>query len=304
MTKRALILGPSGKIGRHAARAFAAQGWQVRSYRRGTDMKVAARGVDVIVNGLNPPNYHNWATLIPQITRDVIAAAKASGATVILPGNVYNFGAEPGSWSEATPQRPVSRKGRIRVEMEAAYRASGVQTIVLRAGNFIDPEHNGDVMSLALMRTIGKGKLTAMGRTDAMQAYAYLPDWARAAALLADRRESLERFADIPFPGHAFTLEELRVTLEAALGRKVGVTAFPWWLFTVLSPVWELAREMREMRYLWNTPRALDGAKLRRSLPDFQPTDMQTVMLAGLPPKFHPDKAVRTGQLPVLPQEG
>ncbi len=304
MTRTVLILGPSGKIGRHAARAFAAQGWQVRSYRRGTDMKEAARGVDVIVNGLNPPNYHNWATLIPQITRDVIAAAKASGATVILPGNVYNFGAEPGSWTEATPQRPVSRKGRIRVEMEAAYRASGVQTIVLRAGNFIDPEHNGDVMSVALMRSIGKGKLTAMGRADAMQAYAYLPDWARAAALLADRRQSLERFEDIPFPGHSFTLEDLRGTLQAALGHKVGMTTFPWWLFTVLSPVWELAREMREMRYLWNTPHALDGTKLRRILPEFEGTDMRTVMLAGLPLNIHPNKAVRAGQLPVLAQQG
>ena len=44
-------------------------------------------GADVIDNGLNPPNYHNWAKLIPQITADVIAAAKASGATVLLPGN-------------------------------------------------------------------------------------------------------------------------------------------------------------------------------------------------------------------------
>lgn len=304
MARTVLILGPSGKIGRHAAREFAAQGWQVRSYRRGTDMKEAARGVDVIVNGLNPPNYHNWAILIPQITREVIAAAKASGATVILPGNVYNFGAEPGPWSESTPQRPAARKVQIRVEMEAAYRASGVQTIVLRAGNFIDPEHNGDVMGLLLMRAIGSGKLTAAGRADAMQTYAYLPDWARAAVLLADRRDSLGRFEDIPFSGHSFTLEELRQTLQAALGRKIGITGFPWWLFALTSPCWELAREMREMRYLWNTSHTLDGAKLRRILPDFEATDMRTVMLAGLPDKIHPDKSMRARQLSVLPQQG
>src|SRR5690554_4114169 len=130
MTGTVLVLGANGKIGHHAALAFQAAGWQVRRYARGSDMTAAAMGADVIVNGLNPPNYHNWARLIPQITAQVIAAARASGATVILPGNVYNFGAIGGVWSEDTPHRPVSRKGHIREEMEAAYRASGVQVIV------------------------------------------------------------------------------------------------------------------------------------------------------------------------------
>lgn len=61
MTGTVLILGGRGKIGRHSAKAFAAGGWTVRHYRRGTDMTQAAKGADVIVNGLNPPHYHNWA---------------------------------------------------------------------------------------------------------------------------------------------------------------------------------------------------------------------------------------------------
>ena len=42
------------------------------------------------------PSYHDWERTIPEITAQVIAAAKASGATVILPGNIYNFGDQPG----------------------------------------------------------------------------------------------------------------------------------------------------------------------------------------------------------------
>lgn len=59
MTGTVLVLGASGSFGSHAAREFAAAGWQVRRYQRGTDMVAAAQGADVIVNGLNPPNYHN-----------------------------------------------------------------------------------------------------------------------------------------------------------------------------------------------------------------------------------------------------
>lgn len=294
MSKTVLILGASGKIGQNAAHAFANAGWNVRNYdRKSNDMTAAARGVELIVNGLNPPNYHNWAKTVPEITKQVIAAAKASGATVIIPGNVYNFGNTPGVWSETTPQRPNSVKGRLRVDMEKAYRASGVQTIVLRAGNFIDPDRDDDMMDLLYFRAIKKGKLTAAGRPDALQAMCFLPDWAKAAVLLAEKRSELASFEDIPFPGHSFTVLELQDALQDQLGRSIKITNFPWRMFAMLAPFWELAREMNEMRYLWNTPHQLSGEKFSRLLPDFVPTDMRRVMLASLPDDMQPNKTAR-----------
>ena len=295
MTGTVLILGPSGKIGTHASEAFWNAGWTVRRYERGTDMVAAAQGCDVIVNGLNPPNYHNWSETIPAITRQVIAAAKASGATVIIPGNVYNFGDTPGIWDEDTLQKPVAHKGHIRVQMEQSYRDAGVQTIVLRAGNFIDPNRDGDVFSMVMLRNMAKGKLTRMGGMEARQAYTYLPDWARAAEALACQRRELAKFEDVPFPGHAFTTTELKARLEDMLGRELRVSAFPWWIMTVLSPVWELARELREMRYLFETSHALGHAKFDRLLPGFVHSDPDVVIRAGLAPDVHPNQPMRTG---------
>ena len=294
MSNTVLILGASGKIGQNATHAFTKAGWNVRRYdRKSNDMITAARGVDLIVNGLNPPNYNNWAKTVPEMTKQVIAAAKASGATVIIPGNVYNFGNTPGVWSETTAQRPNTIKGQVRVDMEQAYRASGVQTIVLRAGNFIDPDRDDDMMGLLYFRAIKKGKLTAAGRSDALQAMCYLPDWAKAAVQLAEKRAELARFEDIPFPGHSFSVLELHDVLQDHLGHGIKIIGFPWWLFMILGPFWELAREMNEMRYLWNTSHQLSGEKFNRLLPDFVQTDMRSVMLASLPDDMHPNKTVR-----------
>src|SRR5687767_8608023 len=92
MTKTVLILGASGKIGRQSAAAFARAGWCVRKHDRlRGNLNEDAQGAAVIVNGWNPPRYHDWENTTPAITRKVIAAAEASGATVIVPGNVYNF---------------------------------------------------------------------------------------------------------------------------------------------------------------------------------------------------------------------
>lgn len=284
MTQTVLILGASGKIGQYAARAFEKNGWNVRRFNRKTDdMTEAARGCDVIVNGMNPPGYHDWAGIIPQITRQVISAAKASGATVIVPGNVYIYGDTPGEWSERTAPAPCSRKGRIRLEMERAYADSGVQTIVLRAGNFIDPDRGGDVMSLMVLTRLKRGRVVSPGDAEAIQPWCYLPDWARAAVALAEKRAVLATFEDIPFPGHAFTIEELRRGLEVELGRDLRLASFPWWLFRLTAPVWELAREMNEMRYLWNTPHTLSSQRLDALLPDLVPTPLAEVFRSVVP---------------------
>jgi nucleoside-diphosphate-sugar epimerase len=301
MTKTALILGPSGKIGSHAIRAFEARGWTIRRYTRGTDMTAAAQGVDVIVNGLNPPNYHDWANQIPAITKQVIAAASESGATVILPGNVYVFGETGGTWDENTPHRATSRKGRIRIEMEDTYRASGVQTILLRAGNFIDPDRNGDVFSIVTLPDPAKRRITSLGDPVAMQSWVWMPDWARAAAQLAEIRDSLGHFEDIPMPGLTFSHKELVERLTAMTGERYRVKRFPWLMMRLAAPFWELAREMLDMRALYDTPHRLGSAKFDRLLPGFGATSLDDVLTRlVIQPNIDPDHSVRSGREAVL----
>ena len=163
MTGKVLILGASGLFGAQAARAFAAAGWQVTPFKRGTDMAAAAQGHDLIVNALNPPNYHAWDRLIPQITAEVIAAGLASGATVLVPGNVYVYGTQPGPWGPGTPHRPVARKGAIRARMEADYRAAtdrGLRVIILRGGDFIDPTSPRSFWNMIALKSVAKGRIT------------------------------------------------------------------------------------------------------------------------------------------------
>lgn len=285
MTRTALVLGASGGFGGQAAKALQAAGWTVRPYRRGTDMTAAAKGAALVVNGLNPPNYHNWAGLIPEITAAVLAAGKASGAVLLVPGNVYPFGMEPGPWNADTPHRPVSRKGRIRAEMEARYRDAsdrGQRTILLRAGDFLLPEAPQMLMNRVILGQVAKGRITALGDPDALHAYAYLPDMARAAVALAELGEALPTYADIPFAGHAFPLTGLAGRVSRLTGRPMRIRRFPTWIFTLASPVWELARELREMLYLFSFSHALDPAPLRRWLPAWQDTGLDKVILRHL----------------------
>lgn len=279
---KVLVAGASGNFGAAAAKAFAAAGWEVRRYQRGTDMAAAARGCEVIVNGLNPPMYHDWARLIPAITGQVLAAARASGATVIVPGNVYVYGREPGPWNAATPHHPCSRKGKIRAEMEAAYKASGLPVILLRGGDFLDASSANTFLNMVTLKGLAKGKLQVAGDPKVPRAYAHLPDMARAAVALAERRADLPRFADIPYAGLTFSMADLKAEIERQTGHGLCYTQMPWRMMRLLSPFWELARELREMRYLYDLPHRLDPAPLAALLPDHRDASFAEVVAAHI----------------------
>lgn len=285
MTNTVLILGGSGKIGRHSATAFEKAGWKVKIYdRKRDDMIKAAKGVDVIVNGMNPAGYKNWGTEIPKITSQVIAAANASSATVIVPGNVYVFGKQSGMWDANTPHLAQTRKGKVRIQMEATYKAAadenGVQTIILRAGDFIDDKRSDTLMGMGVLPDIEKGVIKALGDQNIRHAYCYLPDWAEACVQLAEKRQTLNTFEDVPFPGSVFSIKQLATTLSQKLGKPIKIKKFPWVFIYLASPFWKTGYEMIEMRYLNEIDHALSSEKFQSLLPDFQPTHLDKIMLS------------------------
>lgn len=73
-------------------------------------------------------------------------------------------------------------------------------------------------MRMVLLRHINQSKLLLPSKSNNMHAFCYLPDWARAAVLLTETRNTLAQFEDIPFGGYTFTLKELQIELEHALG--------------------------------------------------------------------------------------
>jgi nucleoside-diphosphate-sugar epimerase len=293
-TKRtALVLGATGGIGGEVAMALSRGGWRVRSPHREPeraarsaphlanvqwmagdamrreDVVAAAEGADVIVHGVNPPGYRNWRGLALPMLESSIAAAKASGARLVFPGTVYNFG--PDAFpilSERSPQNPLTRKGRIRVEMEQRLQAAGregVRTLIVRAGDFFGPRTGNSWFAQGLIKP-GKPVRAVVypGRPDVGHAWAYLPDVAATIAQLLDREAKLADFDVFHFAGHWF---EAGVDMAHAIARVVGeprppIRRFPWALVYAASPFVTVFREMLELRYLWQRPVRLDNAKL------------------------------------------
>ncbi|MCB1366634.1 MAG: epimerase [Rhodobacteraceae bacterium] len=293
MTKTILILGGNGRFGRNASEAFRRAGWTIRQFDRSRDdLMQAAAGADIILNGWNPP-YTDWASEVPALTAQVIAAAKASGATVILPGNVYVFGRDaPARFDDATPHRATNGLGRIRIGMEDAYRRSGVRTILVRAGDYIDTCASGNWFDMILTKKLAKGIFTYPGNPDVPHGWAYLPDLLRAIVDLAEMRDQLAPFEDIAFPGYTMSGNQLCAALAEATGRPVRLKRMNWWPIRAAGLVWPMGRRLAEMSYLWSKPHHLGGAKFDRLLPDFRPTPASVALASAIGDNVNPDQPV------------
>lgn len=279
MAETALILGASGRFGRNVANAFQAAGWTTRLFDRRTDrLEDAAKGADVIVAGWNP-KYQDWAAQVPGQQAQIRRVALANDATVLFPGNVYVFGPDaPMPWGANSPHLATNPLGMIRRQAEDALRDEGVKTIVLRAGDFLDTEPSGNWFDMMMAKALPKGRLTYPGRTDAVHAWAYLPDLARAAVALAQKRDSLARFEDVPFPGYTLTGAQMAQALGPVMGRPVIARQMSWLPLHLARPFMPMAKHLFEMRYLWNLPHRLSSERFDALLPDFQHTPLQEAL--------------------------
>lgn len=290
-TNTVLILGARGRFGLAAVRAFAAAGWRVLGQMRpGTEtpadasiewlpidlhdtaaLTQAAQGASVVVHALNPA-YTNaaWQTQAPAMLEASIALCRALDATLMLPGNIYNFGATmPPVLREDTPQAASTIKGQVRIAMEARLQQSGVRGIVIRAGDFFG-SGRGTWFDLSIAKDLRKGVLTYPGPKGVSTSWAYLPDLARTFVAVAERRAQLQPFEVFHFAGHVLTGQrwlDLLTPVARAQGwvrpdAQLRWAGMPWGLIRLgawLVPTWSA---LLEMRYLWNTPHALAHDKL------------------------------------------
>jgi nucleoside-diphosphate-sugar epimerase len=176
--------------------------------------------------------------------------------------------------------RPSASKGRIRVKMERMFaeqaaREGGVQTVVLRAGDFFGGTGTGSWFDQASISKLSKGVFTAAGPEHLVHEWAYLPDLARAFVKLSDERLRLNRFENLNFPGHAISELELRAAIETVAGKKLKLAHIPWRLIKLLGLFQPMMRALSEMSYLRFQPHRLTSTRLASLIDDIPHTPLE-----------------------------
>ncbi len=305
--KKVLVMGISGTFGRHVAKALLEHGYDVSAMMRNPErlppelngvaviqgdvqdkQSVAASclGMDIVIYGVNPPNYDWHHTAIAYLGH-VIEVAEQQQLTIVFPANVYVFDPADGPcFDEFSILRPRSQLGQIRHTMESHLkRASsrGATVIMLRMGDFIAPDAHSSWF-YRLLKQHNKGwTLTSPGPVNLKHGWCYVPDAAEVIAQLLNRQDALPNFSLFHMPGLQLSMQEIATALTRVSGKAVKIQTFPWRLIRLASPFSTACRGILQMRYLWQEELVLSGDKLRGLLGHNLPeTEIHTILSESL----------------------
>lgn len=210
-----------GPAGAATARLLAEQGHTVRVVTRSgrspepgiehvaldatdTDrLSGAARGAAAIHNCAAPP-YHRWADDWPALSSSLCAAAEATGAVLVMLGNLYGYGPVDGPMTEELPLAATGPKGRVRAEVwERARELHGqgrIRAVEVRASDFFGPGvTDGGHLAARVVPPLLRGKpVTTLGDPDAPHSWTYLPDVARTLCAAAQDERAWGRAWHVP----------------------------------------------------------------------------------------------------------
>ncbi|MDQ1025044.1 nucleoside-diphosphate-sugar epimerase [Streptomyces umbrinus] len=273
-------LGPAGAA---TARLLAEQGHSVRVITKSgrnsepgiehvaldaTDSKrliEATRGASSIYSCAAPP-YPRWASELPPLASSLCAAAEATGAVLVMLGNLYGYGPVDGPMTEDLPLAATGTKGRVRAavweQARTLHEEGRIKAVEVRASDFFGPGvTDGGHLAGRVMPPLLRGKpVSTLGDPDTPHSWSYLPDVARALVEVAGEERAWGRAWHVPTEP-ALSVREMvdRLSAEAGVGA-VAVRGLPPTVLGLASLFSPLIRELKEVRYQFDRPFVVDSS--------------------------------------------
>ncbi|WP_404390022.1 NAD-dependent epimerase/dehydratase family protein [Humibacillus xanthopallidus] len=232
-----------------------------------TGLTAAAHGAASIVNAVNPPSYLTWQTDWPPVAAATLAAAEATGAGLVIVGNLYGYGKVSAPMREDDPLRPAGHKGALRADMWtealARHEAGRLRATELRGSDYFGPgttprsSYLNDIVIDAILA--GRTPIVPVGRADAPHSWTYVPDVGALAARLATDDRGWGRAWHVPTsPARSF--DEAAADVARLAGTRARrVRTLPRALGTAAGVVVPFMRELRETRHQFERAFVLDS---------------------------------------------
>ncbi|MCX5379712.1 NAD-dependent epimerase/dehydratase family protein [Streptomyces sp. NBC_00091] len=223
------------------------------------------KGAAAIYHCAAPP-YHRWVSEWPPLASSVCAAAEATGAVLVLLGNLYGYGPVDVPMTEQLPLAATGPKGRVRAavweQARTLHEQGRVKAVEVRASDFFGPgvTDGGHLAARVVPPLLRAKPVSTLGNPDAPHSWTYLPDVARALVEVAGEERAWGRPWHVPTQP-ALSVREMagRLAAEAGTG-PVVVRGLPSAVLAVGSLFSPLLRELKEIRYQFDRPFVVDSS--------------------------------------------
>jgi nucleoside-diphosphate-sugar epimerase len=288
MTQLTVIIG-FGAVGRATAAALLARGDSIRIAQRSRpadlppgaawrtcdvldagSVRNAIDGADQVVLAVGfTYDRKVWRAVWNPTMTHVIEACAATGARLVFLDNLYQLGpqTEPRREDMALTTKgakPAILTAVTKIWTDAAA-AGRVRVAALRCTDFYGPGVPVSHIGSTGLGALAQGKAAMMlAPPDTPHDFAYVPDIARAIVTLLDAPDdAYGQVWNMPCAPTRTPRQILRLGAQA-LGVKLRITAIPLWLLPILGLFVPFMREVDDVRFTWDRPYEVDGAKFTR----------------------------------------
>ncbi len=233
------------------------------------DLTSLVQNHTVVFHGINYPYqlWHQW--MIPH-TRRILEACTATGATLLFPGNIYEFGPTPDPITESTPPAPVGPKGQLRLDLYQLLRShaqhTGLPVIYLRLPDFFGPNVTNGLLTMLFGHAVSGKTPTWPIKVDIPHQFAYTPDIAQLFYQLVQTTPT-SPWVEWNYGGHLIPSIRHWVNLMGTILQcEMTVRPIPKAILYALGWFNPVIKELRENFYLFEQSIVLDDAALHRFL--------------------------------------
>ena len=295
------ILGSGGAIGQPLARELRSYTDKIRLVARNPEkvnpddetftadltdpaqMKAAVKGSEVsyLMVGL-PYSLKIWQSQWPVIMENAIEACREAGSKLVFFDNVYMYDASSlNPMTESHAINPPSKKGKVRAAIANrfmdAVSKSEIQGLIARSADFYGPGvKNVSVLTETVFKPFSEGKKANwMGRVDKKHSYTYVPDAAKATALLGNTPDAYGQVWHLPTAPEPFTGKEWINEIALAMDVKPRYRTAGKGMMRILGIFSPIMKELSEMVYQNDRDYVFDSSKFERHF-KLKPTPYKT----------------------------
>ena len=310
------ILGAGGSIGRELAKELTRYSTRIRLVSRhpqkinDTDEIMAADLLDAgavdkavqgseivyLVAGLQYRT-KTWQQQWPVVMAHVIAACIRHKSKLIFFDNIYMYDpSRIAHMNEETPINPSSNKGKVRAtilqQLMTAIESGDLSGMVVRSADFYGPATNASMLMETVYKNLAKGKKAfCIGDAEAIHSYTFIPDAARATALLGNTPSAYSQVWHLPTDPQKLKGKEYVELFEKEMGTNLGYRTISKTLISLMGLFNPLMRELKEMMYQFDRDYYFDSSKFRNAFPQFNTTTYQE----GIKETISKEKPLREG---------
>ena len=231
-------------------------------------VEMAVKGSDVVYLTVGLPyRSKTWERDWPVIMNNVVDACLKYNARLVFLDNVYMYSAdEIPRMTESSRVGPVSKKGRVRAQIQQilldAIAERGLQGLIARSADFYGPSVANSPLAITVLDEFRKGKKAFWQVDDSkLHAFTYVPDAARALAMLGNTQDAYGEIWHLPTSSEKLTGKEFVAKVASELKCEPDYYVFKRWMIGLVGIFVPIVRELGEMAYQYDRDYVFDSSK-------------------------------------------